>query len=65
MCPLCNTVFDRNVAKAFEKRKFERQITENEAEKEQLRRKMAGKQKVFDFGPFDPKYVKEETLPVK
>ena len=34
-------------------------------ENDQLRRKVAGKQKMFDFGPFDLKYVKIETGSVK
>ena len=53
--PRCNAMFDRNVAKAFEKRKLGQQIAEKEAEKEQLQWKMDEKKKMFDFEPFDPK----------
>ena len=45
--PRCSAVFDRNTVRVFKKRKLEHEITEREAKKEQLRRKVAGKQKKY------------------
>ena len=33
LCPRCNAVFDRNVARAFEKRRFKREIVEKEGKR--------------------------------
>ena len=41
------------------------EIAKKEAEKEHLSRKISRKHKVFDFGSFDPKYVKIETRRIK
>ena len=64
LCPKCNAMSDRN-ARAFERCKLECKIAHKEAKKEWLKRKVARKQKMFDFGPFDPKYVKLETRSIK
>ena len=58
-------MYDRNAARAYKKRKLSREIVEKEAEKDQYRRKVTGKQKKFDFGPFDPKYLKVKIGPIK
>ena len=54
-----------DAAKIYEKRKLERKIAEKEIEKDWLRRKLTRKEKKFDFGPLDPKFMKVEPGPVK
>ena len=60
-------MFDRNVVITYEKQKegerakekqdLEKKIAEKRAKRAELKCKLAGKQKMFDFGPFDPSYL--------
>ena len=69
-------MFNRNMATTYEKQKeaervkkkqeLEKEIAKKEAEKVELKRTLATKQKMFDFGPFDPSYLKPYGVhPVK
>ena len=65
LCPRCSAIYDGDAAKIYQKRKLERKIAEKETEKDPLRRKLTGKQKKFDFGPFDRNFMKVEAGPAK
>ena len=76
MCLCCNAIFYRKAAMAYEKQKeaeyakekqeLEKKIAKKEAEGIELNCKLAGKQKMFDFGSFDPSYLKPfKVHPIK
>ena len=48
----------KEAERAKEKQELEKKIAEIEAEKAKQKCKLASKQKMFDFGPFDPDYLK-------